>query len=65
MPTRSSRDDKNEAKVDRAKGRMKEAGGARARTPIRAIRTAHGSYGADKDRGRGGERSLRRKLKAR
>ena len=28
MPTRSSRDDKNEAKVDRAKGRMKEAGGA-------------------------------------
>ena len=28
MPTRSSRDDKNEAKIDRAKGRMKEAGGA-------------------------------------
>ena len=28
MPTRSSRDDKNEAKMDRAKGRMKEAGGA-------------------------------------
>ena len=28
MPTRSSRDDKNEGKTDRAKGRMKEAGGA-------------------------------------
>ncbi len=28
MPTRSSRDDKNEGKMDRAKGRMKEAGGA-------------------------------------
>jgi uncharacterized protein YjbJ (UPF0337 family) len=28
VPSRSSRDDKNEAKMDRAKGRMKEAGGA-------------------------------------
>jgi uncharacterized protein YjbJ (UPF0337 family) len=28
MPSRSSRDDKNEGKMDRAKGRMKEAGGA-------------------------------------
>ena len=28
VPTRSSRDDKNEGKMDRAKGRMKEAGGA-------------------------------------
>ena len=28
MPSRSSRDDKNEAAMDRAKGRMKEAGGA-------------------------------------
>ena len=28
MPSRSSREDKNEAAMDRAKGRMKEAGGA-------------------------------------
>ena len=28
MPGRSSREDKNEAAMDRAKGRMKEAGGA-------------------------------------
>jgi uncharacterized protein YjbJ (UPF0337 family) len=28
VPSRSSRDDKTEAKMDRAKGRMKEAGGA-------------------------------------
>jgi uncharacterized protein YjbJ (UPF0337 family) len=28
VPTRSSRDDKNEGKMDRAKGRVKEAGGA-------------------------------------
>jgi uncharacterized protein YjbJ (UPF0337 family) len=28
MPSRSSRDDRNEAAIDRAKGRVKEAGGA-------------------------------------
>jgi uncharacterized protein YjbJ (UPF0337 family) len=28
MPSRSSREDKNEGAMDRAKGRMKEAGGA-------------------------------------
>ncbi len=28
MPGRSGRDDKNEGTMDRAKGRMKEAGGA-------------------------------------
>ena len=28
MPGRSSREDKNEGAMDRAKGRMKEAGGA-------------------------------------
>ena len=28
MPSRSSRDDKNEGAMDRAKGRIKEAGGA-------------------------------------
>ncbi len=28
MPGRSSREDKNEGTMDRAKGRMKEAGGA-------------------------------------
>ena len=28
VPTRSSREDKNEGKMDRAKGRMKEAGAA-------------------------------------
>jgi uncharacterized protein YjbJ (UPF0337 family) len=28
VPSRSSRNDKNEAAIDRAKGRMKEAGGA-------------------------------------
>jgi uncharacterized protein YjbJ (UPF0337 family) len=28
VPSRSSRDDKNEGKMDRAKGRVKEAGGA-------------------------------------
>ena len=28
VPSRSSRDDKNEGAMDRAKGRMKEAGGA-------------------------------------
>ena len=28
VPTRSGRDDKNEGKMDRAKGRMKEGGGA-------------------------------------
>ena len=28
MPSRSSREDKNEAAMDRVKGRMKEAGGA-------------------------------------
>ncbi len=28
MPGRSSREDKNEAAMDRAKGRIKEAGGA-------------------------------------
>jgi uncharacterized protein YjbJ (UPF0337 family) len=28
MPSRSSRDDRNEAAIDRAKGRLKEAGGA-------------------------------------
>jgi hypothetical protein len=28
VPGRSSREDKNEGKMDRAKGRMKEAGGA-------------------------------------
>ena len=28
VPTRSSREDKNEGKMDRAKGRAKEAGGA-------------------------------------
>jgi uncharacterized protein YjbJ (UPF0337 family) len=28
VPSRSSTDDKNEAAMDRAKGRMKEAGGA-------------------------------------
>ena len=28
VPTRSSRDDKNEGAMDRAKGRVKEAGGA-------------------------------------
>jgi uncharacterized protein YjbJ (UPF0337 family) len=28
VPSRSSREDKNEAAVDRAKGRVKEAGGA-------------------------------------
>jgi uncharacterized protein YjbJ (UPF0337 family) len=28
VPSRSSREDKNEAAMDRAKGRMKEAGGA-------------------------------------
>ncbi len=28
MPSRSTREDKNEAAMDRAKGRMKEAGGA-------------------------------------
>jgi len=28
VPTRSGRDDKNEGKMDRAKGRAKEAGGA-------------------------------------
>jgi uncharacterized protein YjbJ (UPF0337 family) len=30
VPSRSSRDDKNEGAMDRAKGRMKEAGGALA-----------------------------------
>jgi uncharacterized protein YjbJ (UPF0337 family) len=28
MPSRSSGDDRNEAAIDRAKGRLKEAGGA-------------------------------------
>jgi uncharacterized protein YjbJ (UPF0337 family) len=28
VPSRSSREDKNEAAIDRAKGRVKEAGGA-------------------------------------
>jgi len=28
VPSKSSREDKNEAAMDRAKGRMKEAGGA-------------------------------------
>jgi Resolvase, N terminal domain len=46
-------------KAARRKRPPNGAGGDRARTPIRAIRAAHGSYGADKDRGRDGDRGKR------